>query len=130
MLGPVIDFLTAPGFTAFLNIIQVGGIAGIGVTVWRMTKDREMIAIWVRSDDGRTKMIGKIPRRVLTRAEVTGWISMKAGPDRLDFTRFEPDYKFPGRKVEVPMTTADFDLLDGKRPVGAPSASEREELPV
>jgi hypothetical protein len=107
----LIDFLTSPGFTAFANAIQVLGVIGIGWTVYRMGRDRQTISIWAECEDGRRKAIGKIPRRVLTRAEVTGWISMKAGRPRLDFTKFNPDYDFPGRQVVVPMTAADFELL-------------------
>ncbi|ADP71120.1 hypothetical protein Rvan_1881 [Rhodomicrobium vannielii ATCC 17100] len=123
MLVLLRDFLTSNDFTAFLNVIQLGGVLGIGATLWQMGRDREPIAIWVQSDDGRTKLIGTIPRRVLTRAEVTGWISMKAGRPRLDFTRFEPNYSFPDDKVVVPMTAADFELLEKPphRPKRAPS---------
>ena len=63
-------------------------------------------------DSSRMYAVGEIPRRVLTRAEVTGWISMKAGRPRLDFTKFNPDYRFPGRQIVVPLSAADFDLLE------------------
>ncbi len=107
----MIAFLTSTEFTALANAIQLFGFVGIAVTVWRMGRDRQMISIFVESDDGRRKAIGEIPRRVLTRAEVMGWISMKAGRPSLDFTKFRPDYRFPGRQVVVPLTAADFDLL-------------------
>lgn len=117
----MIRFLTSPEFTALANAIQLFGFAGIVVTVWRMSRDRQMIAIWVACEDGRRKPIGEIPRRVLTRAEVTGWISMKAGRPRLDFTKFNPDYRFPGRQIVVPLSAADFDLLEN----GTGEASRR-----
>jgi hypothetical protein len=128
----LIRFLTSPEFTALANAIQLFGFAGIAVTVWRMSRDRHMIAIWVECEDGRRKAIGKIPRRVLTRAEVTGWISMKAGRPRLDFTRFNPDYRFPGRQVVVPLSAADFELLLEKRDGDAPrfAAHDREDVTV
>jgi hypothetical protein len=107
----LLQILTSPEFTAFANAIQLLGFLGIGWTVIRMSRDRQMISIWVESEDGRRKAIGQIPRRVLTRAEVTGWISMKAGRPRLDFTKFDPDYNFPGGQVVVPLNTEDFNLL-------------------
>ena len=123
----MIDFLTSPAFTAFANAIQVLGVMGIGVTVYRMSRDRQMIAIWAECEDGRRKAIGEIPRRVLTRAEVTGWISMKAGRPRLDFTKFNPDYEFPSRQVVVPLNAADFDLLSKDRDMGRRRPRKRRQ---
>jgi len=118
----LIAFLTSPEFTALANAIQLLGFLGIAVTVWRMGRDRQTISIFVESDDGRRKAICRIPRRVVTRAEVMGWISMKAGRPPLDFTRFNPDYRFSGRQVVVPLTAADFDLLPEREGEAAPSA--------
>ena len=107
----LMDLLTSPAFGALANVIQVGTFLGVFWTIRVMRRDRELITIIARHDDGREKEIGKIPRRVLTRAEIVGWISMKAGPARLDFTQFNPDYKFRSRKVIVDLTPEDFDRV-------------------
>ena len=48
----------------------------------------------------------------MTRAEIAGWVSMKAGRERLDFKRFNPDYKFRGRIVVVDLAPEDFERVE------------------
>lgn len=105
------DLLASPGVTALANMIQIGTFLGVGWTIYTMYRDRQPITVIVRCSEGRTKMVGKIPRRFVTRAEIAGCISMKAGQSRLDFTKFDPDYKFRSQTVIVDLTSEDFERV-------------------
>lgn len=107
----LIDLLASPGVAALANVIQIGTFLGVGWTIYAIYRDRQPITVVVRCGDGRKKMVGRIPRRFVTRAEIAGCISMKAGQQRLDFTKFDPDYKFRDQTVIVDLTSEDFERV-------------------
>lgn len=107
----LIGWLASPPAAAAANAIQVFTFLGVFWTAWVIRRDRQYVTIVARSADGREKIIGRTPRRFVTRAEVMGCVSMKAGRDRLDFTGFDPDYKFKGDRVVVDLEPLDFDKL-------------------
>ena len=108
----LVELLTSPWFTALANTIQVGTFLGVFGSLWIMYRDRQLITIVARCSDNREREIGRIPRRFVTRAEVQGWVSKQTGPGWRDFRKFNPDYKFRGRKVVVELTSEDFNLLE------------------
>ena len=114
---------SSPEFSAIANLIQVGTVVVVALTYRSILHDRQRIGIVVECADGRRKKIGEIPRRLLTRGEIMGWVSMKTGSPRLDFTGFNPDFRFPGREVLVPLSAADFEFLDNPRRPAAQAPS-------
>ena len=77
-------------------------------------------AAWLRANrkvtivvtcNGNEKLIATLPARLITRGEINGLVSQKAGPARLDLSNFQFDYYKVNKKVSVPLSQTDFDLV-------------------
>lgn len=90
----------------FAKLFALGAVLYTAFGQWR---GAQKVAI-VASDGDRKKIVSRLPRRAVTRAEVLGLVAQAAGGARLDFSGFDLDYDF-GNEVVVPLTAADFEKL-------------------
>ena len=68
----------------------------------------------VNADDPSAlrKRVGTVSARFLSRSEINGIISQRAGPRRLDFTRSGFEYKFQ-KEIEIALPADDYNSVNG-----------------
>ena len=56
----LMDLLASPALGILANVMQVCTLGGVAWTIWVMHRDRQLITVAVRCEDGRRKEIGRI----------------------------------------------------------------------
>jgi hypothetical protein len=98
------------------GVVAYGTFVGVMYTAWGFWRSRGKVAIMaVNADDpsAERRLIAKVPRSFMSRAEVMGLVGQAAGGERLDFTRFVFDYK-ARKRVVVVLPDESFHMLAGK----------------
>jgi hypothetical protein len=94
------------------NYAAILAFLGIFYNLYSLWRQRRRVRITVVSADApeERKLVGKLPRMMVSRAEVMGFVAQAAGGERLDFRLFNFDYEF-GRTVEVRLPGESYDAV-------------------
>jgi hypothetical protein len=100
----------------YVTIITFLGVMYNLFHVWKSRRPVKIIVVNAERPEERS-VIGTIPRKMVTRAEVMGFVGKAAGGETLNFQQFKFDYNFR-KQIEVILPTQSYCAVT-ERPQGA-----------